>query len=84
MLLQQTKAQVLEYSEQWLRSEQVEVQVPAVVVLNKYRSVKWKRPKSSDLANRNSIFLRDDGICQYCGAPGALASRSVPESALAS
>lgn len=37
---------------------------PAVIRLNEYKNIPYK----GVLLNRNNLFRRDNGVCQYCGS----------------
>jgi 5-methylcytosine-specific restriction endonuclease McrA len=52
------------YQELFIRTVHRHYPYPAVVRLNEYKNV----PFRSVLLNRNNIFKRDKGQCQYCGS----------------
>lgn len=57
------KAEVLMFHENWIvHSASWETQVPSVIMLRDYM-----KAKSSVRFSRGNVYLRDDGICQYCG-----------------
>ncbi|HAR41925.1 MAG TPA: HNH endonuclease [Bdellovibrionales bacterium] len=64
-LLFQGKVEVIEESEQEVRSVRVSIKVPAVLRLLHYVPLKKKRQLVR--FSRANIFLRDHHICQYCG-----------------
>jgi 5-methylcytosine-specific restriction endonuclease McrA len=57
---------IAEYDEV-VRSPSVEIRIPSVVVLKDY-----VRPSHSTAFTRFNLFLRDQFICQYCGAKGEM------------
>ena len=64
-LLFQGKVEVIEESEQEVRTVRLTIKVPAVLRLLSY--VPLKRKKQIVRFSRANIFLRDNNICQYCG-----------------
>jgi 5-methylcytosine-specific restriction endonuclease McrA len=56
------KADVLMFHENWIvHSARWETQVPSVIMLREYM-----KPKHSVRFSRSNVYLRDNGICQYC------------------
>ena len=49
-----------------IKSSRANVAKPRVIVLKNYKGFVIRRAKLS----RRNLFLRDNGICQYCGIPG--------------
>lgn len=49
--------------EDWIRTVNLEIQVPRVIRLYRYDRV----PRQSLRFNRRNLFARDDHRCQYCG-----------------
>jgi len=64
-LLFQGKVEVIEESDQEVRSVRVSIRVPAVLRLLHYVPLKKKRQLVR--FSRSNIFLRDHHTCQYCG-----------------
>ncbi|HUP57061.1 MAG TPA: HNH endonuclease [Bdellovibrionota bacterium] len=64
-LLFQGKVEVVEESEQEVRTVRFTIKVPAVLRLIHY--VPLKRKKHIVRFSRANIFLRDMHVCQYCG-----------------
>jgi 5-methylcytosine-specific restriction endonuclease McrA len=64
-LLFQGKVEVIEESEQEVRTVRLTIKVPAVLRLLSY--VPLARKKNIVRFSRANIFLRDQGACQYCG-----------------
>jgi 5-methylcytosine-specific restriction endonuclease McrA len=69
ILLLQEKAELVEAAEQRLRAQHVVFDIPLVIRLVRYVSIKrGRRPIS---CSRRGVLLRDRDTCQYCGAmPG--------------
>jgi len=59
------KVEIVESSDQMVRSVSVTIPIPRVLRLIKY--VPLKSRKNVVRFNRNNIFLRDHHTCQYCG-----------------
>jgi 5-methylcytosine-specific restriction endonuclease McrA len=56
------KADVLLYHENWIvHSARWETPVPSVIMLREYM-----KPKYAVRFSRSNVYLRDNGICQYC------------------
>jgi 5-methylcytosine-specific restriction endonuclease McrA len=64
-LLFQGKVEVVEESEQEVRTVRMTIKIPAVLRLLKY--VPLTRKKNIVRFSRINIFLRDQNVCQYCG-----------------
>lgn len=66
VLLCENKVSVLEaYDTKFIHTSQAVFPMPAVVVFKKYARKKKRVIKFS----REGIWLRDRGVCQYCGKP---------------
>jgi 5-methylcytosine-specific restriction endonuclease McrA len=58
------KVEVIEWYDQWIvHSATWETRVPSVIMLKEYQ-----KPKSTMRLSKRNIFLRDEYVCQYCGA----------------
>lgn len=64
-LLFQGKVEVIEESDQEVRTVRLTIRIPAVLRLLNY--VPLTRKKQLVRFSRANIFLRDQNICQYCG-----------------
>jgi len=64
-LLFQGKVEVVEESEKEIRTVRFTIRVPAVLRLLTY--VPIQRKKDVIRFSRANIFVRDQGVCQYCG-----------------
>jgi 5-methylcytosine-specific restriction endonuclease McrA len=64
-LLFQGKVEVIEESEQEVRTVRLTIKVPAVLRLLTY--VPLAKKKNIVRFSRTNIFLRDNHVCQYCG-----------------
>lgn len=64
-LLFQGKVEVVEESDQEVRTVKLTIRVPAVLRLLTY--VPLKQKKQLVRFSRANIFVRDNNICQYCG-----------------
>jgi len=73
ILLTKQKAFSLANYDFRIRSEKVEFEAPAVVVLKNYVRVGRRRPAFSYPSKRN-VLVRDDFICAYCGKRLTMAS----------
>jgi 5-methylcytosine-specific restriction endonuclease McrA len=59
------KARVLAWHDDWIvRSASWETPVPSVIMLTDYMKI-----KSSVRFSRANVYLRDEGVCQYCAKP---------------
>src|SRR5262245_7300585 len=47
-----------------VRTARIDIPIPSVVRLVRYRRI----PRQNRAVSRNGIILRDGGACQYCGA----------------
>lgn len=71
------KAEIIHAAEGRYRAERVEVPEPSVVRLVRYVRV----PYGTKVAvNRRTIFARDGGRCQYCGAAAESLDHVIPRS----
>jgi 5-methylcytosine-specific restriction endonuclease McrA len=69
VLLLQEKAELIEAAEQRLRAQHAAFDVPLVIRLVRYVSI--KRGRHPIPCSRRGVFIRDRDTCQYCGAtPG--------------
>jgi 5-methylcytosine-specific restriction endonuclease McrA len=66
-LLFQGKVEVVEESEQEIRTVRITIKVPAVLRLLTYVPLTKKR--NIVRFSRANIFLRDNHVCQYCNRP---------------
>jgi 5-methylcytosine-specific restriction endonuclease McrA len=64
-LLFQGKVEVVEESDQEVRTVRMTIRVPAVLRLLTY--VPLTKKKQIVRFSRANVFLRDHGVCQYCG-----------------
>jgi 5-methylcytosine-specific restriction endonuclease McrA len=64
-LLFQGKVEVVEESDQEVRTVRMTIKIPAVLRLLNY--VPLTKKKQIVRFSRTNIFLRDNNICQYCG-----------------
>ncbi len=71
------KVETLHADGRRFRSERHSVAVPSVVRLSHYVSVPRPRHRAP---NRRSVFVRDAGACQYCGARAETVDHVVPRS----
>jgi 5-methylcytosine-specific restriction endonuclease McrA len=71
-LLFQGKVEVVEESDEEIRTVRFTIKLPAVLRLLKY--VPLKQKKQIIRFSRTNIFLRDDHTCQYCGQKFAKSS----------
>ena len=63
-LLMANRAELIEGSDSFLRSEHLELPVPQVIRLHHYVRVPHNLPLP---LSRRALLLRDDYTCQYCG-----------------
>lgn len=85
MLEVSNKATVLETSGGFVRSEFLKLATPSVIVLASYVPHRGKRVRSDaptlkQIADRDSIFRRDDYECQYCAAEATTIDHVLPRS----
>ena len=64
VLVLAAKADAVHDSGETLRSERLAVEVPSVIRLRTFVRVPYQRRAA---ISRRGVFLRDRGICQYCG-----------------
>ena len=77
LLVLDTKAELLHATERVFRAERVSVPEPSVVRLVRYVKV----PHNYRVAvNRRTVFARDGGRCQYCGASAENLDHVIPRS----
>jgi 5-methylcytosine-specific restriction endonuclease McrA len=58
-----------------LRSERLTVEVPTVIRLRQYVRVPYQRRAA---LSRRGVFLRDRGVCQYCGRKAESIDHVIP------
>lgn len=71
------KADLVHDSGERVRSERLTVEVPSVIRLRYFVRVPFHRRAS---LSRRGVFLRDDGVCQYCGSRADSIDHVVPRS----
>jgi 5-methylcytosine-specific restriction endonuclease McrA len=77
LLVLDTKAELVHATERVFRAERVTVPEPSVVRLVRYVTV----PRNYRVAvNRRTVFARDGGRCQYCGASAENLDHVIPRS----
>ncbi len=64
LLLLQKASCLTTYEFHQIRTVSVSFDYPAVICLNQYKNI----PFRGVLLNRNNLFRRDKGECQYCGS----------------
>jgi 5-methylcytosine-specific restriction endonuclease McrA len=77
MLVLSDKADLVHESGDHLRSERLTVDVPSVIRLRYFVRVPYQRRAA---LSRRGVFLRDGGICQYCGTRADSIDHVVPRS----
>lgn len=77
VLLLTRKAETVTPGDGFLRSETMNIPIPAVVRLNRY--VKIPRQVGSS-PSRRGVFVRDDWHCVYCGSTAETIDHVVPRS----
>jgi len=77
VLVLDEKADVVHASGEAWRSERGAVDVPSVIRLRSFVRVPFHRRAP---LSRRSVFLRDDGVCQYCGRRAESLDHVVPRS----
>lgn len=77
VLLLDEKAELVHRREQVLRSQYRLIPVPSVVRLMHYVRVPRRRRMTP---SRRAVFLRDDHMCQYCGAMAENIDHVIPRS----
>ncbi|WP_208028005.1 HNH endonuclease [Rhabdothermincola sediminis] len=77
VLVLSEKAEVIHESGDVMRSERLVVAVPSVVRLRSYVRVPYRRVAA---LSRRGVFLRDGGVCQYCGRKADSIDHVVPRS----
>jgi hypothetical protein len=77
LLVLDTKAELLHATERVFRAERVTVPEPSVVRLIRYVKVPYNYRVA---VNRRTVFARDGGKCQYCGASAENLDHVIPRS----
>ncbi len=77
LLVLDTKAELLHATERVFRAERVSVPEPSVVRLVRYVKVPYNYRVA---VNRRTVFARDGGRCQYCGATAENLDHVIPRS----
>lgn len=65
LLVMLGKVEVIEEYERFIRGIRLSIPLPAVIRLNRF--IKRKTPIIK--FSRHNLYIRDRGICQYCGSP---------------
>lgn len=71
------KADVVHDSERRVRSAHVDMAVPSIIRLRYFVRVPYQRRAA---LSRRGVFLRDGGVCQYCGKRADSIDHVVPRS----
>lgn len=66
VLVLRDKAELVEAGQEAWRSERMSVPRPSVIRLRSFVRVPYARRVA---LNRRAVFLRDNGVCQYCSQP---------------
>ncbi len=77
LLVLDTKAELIHATERVFRAERVSVPEPSVVRLVRYVRVPYNYRVA---VNRRTVFARDGGKCQYCGASAENLDHVIPRS----
>ncbi|GAB4007165.1 hypothetical protein GCM10029992_60090 [Glycomyces albus] len=77
VLLLTRKAETVAPGDGFLRSETMNIPVPAVVRLNRYVSIPRQVGSSP---SRRGVFVRDDWRCVYCGSSAETIDHVIPRS----
>ena len=77
LLVLDTKAELIHATERVFRAERVTVPEPSVVRLVRYVKVPYNYRVA---VNRRTVFARDGGRCQYCGASAENLDHVIPRS----
>ena len=77
LLVLDTKAELIHATERVFRAERVSVPEPSVVRLVRYVKVPYNYRVA---VNRRTVFARDGGRCQYCGASAENLDHVIPRS----
>jgi 5-methylcytosine-specific restriction endonuclease McrA len=77
VLVLSDKAHVLHETGAVLHSEKLSLPVPSVVRLHSFVRVPFQHRAS---ISRRGVFVRDDGVCQYCGARAESIDHVIPRS----
>lgn len=71
------KADVVHANGHRYRSEHIDLAAPSVVQLRQYVRVPYRRRAA---LSRRGVFIRDEGVCQYCGVPAENVDHVIPRS----
>lgn len=71
------KADVVSANGHRFRSAQLDIPSPSVLRLRRFVHVPYRRRAA---LSRRGVFVRDDGTCQYCGAPAENVDHVLPRS----
>jgi 5-methylcytosine-specific restriction endonuclease McrA len=77
LLVLDTKAELIHATERVFRAERISVPEPSVVRLVRYVKVPYNYRVA---VNRRTVFARDGGRCQYCGASAENLDHVIPRS----
>lgn len=77
VLLLSQKADLVHASGDQLRSERLSIDVPSVIRLRQFVRVPYQRRAA---LSRRGVFLRDHGVCQYCGRKAESIDHVIPRS----
>lgn len=77
VLMHKGKAEMIENGSGFLRSERFRTEIPSVIKLSYYVNVPYRRRNS---ITKRAVFMRDNNICQYCGAAAENIDHVVPRS----
>lgn len=77
VLVLKSKAESLEHNGAVFRSERLTIRVPSVLRLNYYVRVPYRARAT---LSRRAVLMRDELLCQYCGARAENIDHVVPRS----
>ncbi|MCC5952503.1 MAG: HNH endonuclease [Acidimicrobiia bacterium] len=77
VLVLEEKADPVHLTEDYWRAERLAMVVPSVIRLRYYVRVPYRRRAA---LSRRGVFLRDGGVCQYCGRAAENIDHVVPRS----
>jgi 5-methylcytosine-specific restriction endonuclease McrA len=77
VLVLSDKAECVQASGEWFRSERLDIEVPSVVRLRRFVRVPYHRRTA---LSRRAVFARDGGRCQYCEREAETIDHVVPRS----
>jgi 5-methylcytosine-specific restriction endonuclease McrA len=77
VLVLKDKADVVVANGAIFRSERLQIEAPSVVRLRSFVHVPFRAHAP---LTRRAVFARDEGVCQYCGAPAENLDHVVPRS----